>query len=62
MPKFRLICPECGAAVLTSHPEAVVWELCPACRKHMWDLYDARMADRVAHDSDIHERSSHAAN
>lgn len=45
MLKYRLICPECNAAFITTYPEAVVWELCPVCRRHMWDLNDARMAD-----------------
>ena len=45
MSKYRLICPECSAALITTYPEAAVWELCPACRRHMWDINDARMAD-----------------
>jgi hypothetical protein len=47
MSKYRLICPECSAAVITTYPEAAVWELCPGCRRHMWDLFDARMADKI---------------
>lgn len=47
MSKYRLICPECSAVVITTYPEAAVWELCPACKHHRWDLYDARMADKV---------------
>jgi Zn-finger nucleic acid-binding protein len=45
MVKFRLICPVCDAVIITSSPEALVWEQCPACRKHIWDVYDAMMAD-----------------
>ena len=45
MTKFRLICPECSAVVITANPEAMVWELCPGCRSHSWDLYDVRMAE-----------------
>jgi hypothetical protein len=45
MIKFRLICPDCDAVIITSSPEALVWELCPSCRKHVWDMYDAMMAD-----------------
>lgn len=45
MSKYRLICPECGAVVITTSPEAVVWELCPGCRSHMWDVYDVMMAE-----------------
>ncbi len=54
---YRMICPDCGAAVITGLPEAVVWELCPACRRHMWDLFDARMAERVVHDFHPAERN-----
>ena len=60
--KYRMICPECGAAVLTGYPDAVVWEICPACKHHVWDIYDARMADRVNHQVHAGERSSHAEN
>lgn len=45
MVKFQVICPECRAAVVTAHPEALVWERCPACGRHIWDRYDALMAD-----------------
>lgn len=45
MLKFRLICPDCNAVIITSSPEAMVWERCPACRTHIWDRYDALMAD-----------------
>ena len=57
-----MICPDCGAAVLTAYPEAVVWEMCPACRHHVWDIYDAQMADKVYHEARFTERSSHAKN
>ena len=60
--RYRMICPECGAAVLTSYPEAVVWEMCPACKHHVWDIFDARMADKVQHETNFGERSSHAEN
>jgi len=48
MIKFRLICPVCDAVIITSSPEAMAWELCPGCRKHIWDGYDAMMADVYA--------------
>jgi Zn-finger nucleic acid-binding protein len=35
MVKFKVICPECWAAVVTAHPEALVWDLCPQCRHHV---------------------------
>ena len=60
--KYRMICPECGAAVLTGYPEAVVWEVCPVCRHHIWDVYDARMADKVSQEAGFHERVSHVKN
>jgi len=45
MVKFRIMCPDCGSAVLTASPDAVVWEVCPGCRRHVWDVEDALMAD-----------------
>lgn len=45
MLKFKLTCPDCGAAVVTSSPEAMVWERCPSCGYHSWDQYDVLMAD-----------------
>jgi Zn-finger nucleic acid-binding protein len=47
MRKFRLICPDCSAAIITSSPRSLVWELCPSCWKHVWDGCDALMADVV---------------
>ena len=43
--KFKLTCPDCGAVVITDSPKALTWELCPACRRHIWDAYDVLMAD-----------------
>jgi hypothetical protein len=57
MVKFKVICPECWAAVITAHPEALVWELCPQCRHHVWDGYDTLMADICPRDPD-HPRNS----
>jgi hypothetical protein len=63
MSKYRLICPECSTIVLTSYPEAAIWELCPACRRHTWDLHDARMADKINEKPPYGtERSTHAEN
>jgi len=63
MTKYRLICPECSAVVMTACAEAAVWELCPACRHYRWDLYDARMADKVESGSSAEAgRSAHAEN
>lgn len=57
MVKFQVICPECRATVVTAHPEALVWERCPGCGRHIWDRYDALMADPYSperHDLKIH--------
>ncbi len=51
MVKFQVRCPECGAVVVTSHPEALVWERCPGCGRHTWDRYDALMADVIPGES-----------
>ncbi len=48
MAKFKIICPECGAVVITASPESLIWERCPGCRHHVWDTYDALMADVYA--------------
>ncbi len=45
--KYKLICPECDAAVLFASPEAAIWERCPACRLHMWDMNDVLMAETI---------------
>jgi Zn-finger nucleic acid-binding protein len=55
MSQYRLICPDCSAVIVTACPEAMVWELCPACRKYRWDLYDAKMADLITDHRD-HKR------
>ncbi len=51
MTRFRIICPECGAVVITPNRLAAVLEVCPSCRHHVWDLYDALMADHVSPES-----------
>ena len=48
MIKFKMFCPDCGAKVITSTPQAVIWELCPGCRAHIWDMSDVMMADLVS--------------
>ena len=47
MADYKIICPKCFATVLTSHPEAMIWELCPACRRHVWEAPDLMMAEVV---------------
>jgi hypothetical protein len=48
MDKYRLICPDCGTSIITAIPEAVMWELCPGCYRHGWDLLDVRMAEPIS--------------
>ena len=47
MIKFKMVCPECQAAVIAASPQALIWELCFECRLHIWDLSDVQMADMV---------------
>ena len=47
MIKFQVICPECGATVVTTRLEALFLERCPECGLHTWDKYDALMADII---------------
>ena len=51
MTQYRITCPDCGGAIVTAYPEAMVWELCPVCRRHIWDRYDVWLAD-VHHSSE----------
>jgi len=48
MTKYVIICPECGAAMITATPSATIWELCPYCRHHVMDGYDIMMAQPIA--------------
>jgi Zn-finger nucleic acid-binding protein len=47
MADFKIMCPKCFAMVVTAHPEAMIWERCPACRRHVWETYDLMMAEVV---------------
>jgi Zn-finger nucleic acid-binding protein len=60
MIKFKVICPICGAGVITAEPKALVWEFCPGCMLYVWDIYDAMMAETVLRKSNA-EDSAHAA-
>ncbi len=53
--KYRITCPECETAIIVASPEAAIWERCPACRIHVWDMNDVLMAEAV------HEGSRFAA-
>ena len=48
MTEFKISCPECSAVVITAHPEAIIWERCPACRRHVWETNDLLMAEVIA--------------
>jgi hypothetical protein len=45
MIKFKVICPECGAWILTEAPKTLIWELCPGCKHYIMDIYDVMMAE-----------------
>jgi Zn-finger nucleic acid-binding protein len=51
MTRFRIICPECGAALITANRLEAVLEVCPACKQHEWDMLDALLADHISLDS-----------
>ena len=56
MTKFKVICPECGAWILTEAPKTLIWELCPGCKHYVLDIYDVMMAEVL-----LLKRSSAAA-
>ncbi len=47
MTKFKIICPDCSAVIVTAYPESMIWELCPHCRHHIIDNFDALMSHAV---------------
>lgn len=47
MTRFKIICPECGAAIITANRLAAVLEVCPSCKQHVWDMCDALLADHI---------------
>ncbi len=52
MTRFRIICPDCGAIVITKTRLSALLECCPKCRQHIWDMYDALLADIYSPESD----------
>ena len=52
MTRYRIICPDCGAIIITATRLSAVLEECPKCRHHIWDLYDALLADLYSMESD----------
>lgn len=58
MLKYKITCPECEAALIIASPEAAIWERCPSCRLHVWDMDDALMADVIPDEApDIRARN-----
>lgn len=51
MIKFKMYCPKCSAMVVTENPQVIIWELCPGCNSHIWDMTDALMAEIMPSDS-----------
>jgi Zn-finger nucleic acid-binding protein len=47
MTQFRIICPECSAAIVTNNREAMIWERCPQCRQHVWEADDLIMSEVI---------------
>jgi len=45
MMKYKIICPKCGAWIVTEEPKSLIWERCPGCRQHDLDIYDVMMAE-----------------
>jgi Zn-finger nucleic acid-binding protein len=51
MTQYRIICPDCGAAIITATRLSAVLEVCPKCKRHIWDLLDAILADPFSAES-----------
>ena len=47
MRRYRITCPECEATLIVASPEAAIWERCPGCGRHEWDMNDLLMAEVV---------------
>jgi Zn finger protein HypA/HybF involved in hydrogenase expression len=45
MVKFRMSCPDCSTQIIAASPRMMMWEACPGCGVHRWDIYDAMMAE-----------------
>jgi Zn-finger nucleic acid-binding protein len=60
---FKITCPECRAVLIAASPEAPLLELCPSCKRHIWDKFDALMAEvRVADPRTPHNRHAQVYN
>jgi len=53
MTRYRIICPDCGAIVITKTRLSALLENCPKCKHHIWDMYDALLADRCSPESGV---------
>jgi Zn-finger nucleic acid-binding protein len=51
MTRYRIICPDCAAIVITETRLSALLEYCPKCKRHIWDMYDALLADRYSPES-----------
>ena len=51
MKLYRIICPDCGETIVTTTRLAAILEDCPKCKHHVWDLYDALLADHYSLES-----------
>jgi hypothetical protein len=51
MTRYRIICPDCGASVITATRLSALLECCPKCKHHIWDMYDALLADLYSPES-----------
>jgi Zn-finger nucleic acid-binding protein len=51
MTRYRIICPVCGAIVITATRLSALLEECPKCQRHIWDMYDALLADLYSPES-----------
>lgn len=47
MVRYKITCPECKAALIVASQEAAIWERCPSCGLHEWDMDDLLMAEVV---------------
>jgi Zn-finger nucleic acid-binding protein len=52
MTRYRIICPDCAAIVITETRLSALLEDCPKCKRHIWDIYDALLADRYSLEPD----------
>jgi len=54
----QVICPVCAAVIITPVPEALMWERCPSCKRHIWDANDVLMAEAVKEKNTVARNAS----